>query len=483
MARTIPEEKLKLLDDKDQLYQLHVVEKFSIVELSQIIGVTPSVVTKKLRAHSIESPPQQQLREASNLRKFGKKNPGQVTEYRAKAMDTMVQRYGGHNWSNAGNREARDKTCLERYGNVNVGKTEHAKQKAKETNVERYGRNHANQKHISDTSFNNLEDIGWLYEQHFVNQRSLSNIADELRVDMTIVMNRLHQHHLETQRFKHSSGEKEILDFVTSLLPGNEIIPNTFSVIFPKELDIYIPSQNLAIEYCGLYWHSEQMGKDKWYHRSKWERCNEQGIQLITVFEDEWMSRQEQVKSKLKSLLNIDDRGNIFARKCDIVEVSTLTKQRFFDTNHIQGDGPGSINIGLEYRGELVACMSFIKQKDQHYLNRYATSKRVVGGFSKLLKHFKRVYEWRTLISFADLRWSAGRLYETNGWTLDKVIPPDYCYVVRNKRFHKFTYRRKYLPVKLTNFDPELSERENCDANGVFRLWDCGKMRYVIHNN
>ena len=133
---------------------------------------------------------------------------------------------------------------------------------------------------------------------------------------------------------------------------------------------------------------------------------------MITIFEDEWNERKEQVKAKLLSLLKIDNRERIYARNTDIVIVSSRTKIEFFNKNHIQGDGPSSINIGLMHNDELVACMGFTNHKDAIYLNRYATSFHVIGGFGKLLKYFQNNYEWNILVSFADLRWSNGNLYE-----------------------------------------------------------------------
>lgn len=480
MPRKLAQEKLKLLNDKDWLYNLHVVEKFSIVEIAKnILQVTPATVRKHIRRHNIKSPTQQELREASNIRKYGVPNPGMVQEFRSKALETMVKKFGGHVWSTDGNRESRDATCLALYGDTNVGRTEYAKSKAKQTNLERYGREHKNQTHISSDVYDNINSIDWLWDQHNNKKRSLSDIANECNVDMSILMNRLQRYHLETQNFFHSTGEREVLSFIKELLPSEEVISNTRSVISPMELDIYVPSRKIAIEYCGLYWHSEQQGKTKWYHHSKWEQCHQQGIQLITIFEDEWNYRREQVKDKLKHLLGLDDRDKVFARKCTIVVVDTDTKQVFFNSNHIQGDGPSSINIGLEHGGELVACMGLISQNDCYYLNRFATSSRVVGGFSKLLKYFINNYPKKKIISFSDLRWSDGGLYYKSGWQLDQILHPDYTYVHKGLRVHKFNYRRKNLPNLLEHFDPDLSEKENCDRAGVLRVWDCGKMRFV----
>ena len=281
-----------------------------------------------------------------------------------------------------------------------------------------------------------------------------------------------------------NNKEEEILNnFITSL--GIETIQNSKKIIPPKELDIYIPSHNLAIEYCGNYWHSEKFGKYRHYHHSKYEECKKKGIQLITIFEDEWKERNEQVKNKLKSLLNKDDRPVIYARKCEIMEVPKKDKTIFLDDNHIQGDGSSSINYGLYYDGDLVACMIFTNNKNGNFvLNRYATSHRVVGGFSKLLKYFKNNNLWNKLTSFADNRWSDGNLYEQTGWILDNTLAPDYFYYYDRTRMHKFNFRRKKLEILLgEEFDPTETEYENCLRNEIYRIWDCGKQRFIMENN
>jgi hypothetical protein len=277
-----------------------------------------------------------------------------------------------------------------------------------------------------------------------------------------------------------SKAEIEISELITRM--GITVINNDRSTITPFELDILIPDHNIAIEYCGLYWHSEQQGKDKHYHRRKHDMCAAQGIVLITIFEDEWRFKQPQVISKLKSMLGCRDSATTYARNTTVVDVDVDTKRWFFNNNHIQGNGPGSINLGLcDINGRLVAVMSFIQQRNQHYLNRYATSCNVPGGFSKLLKHFQTTYNWNKIISFADQRWSTGNLYHKTGWRLDATIAADYSYSPDGiNRVHKFNYRRKYLPTLLNSFDPNRSEWENCADNGVLRIWDCGKLRFVI---
>jgi hypothetical protein len=280
-----------------------------------------------------------------------------------------------------------------------------------------------------------------------------------------------------------SKGEQEVADFVESL--GVHVEQSNRTLITPYELDIIIPTHNIAIEYCGLYWHSEQQGKDRNYHKNKQQACANNNVQLLTIYEDEWFNTEQQVKNKIKHLVGLSDGPRVYARNCVVGELTKQQSVDFLNDNHIQGSGPGSIRYGLFFNQKLVACMTFSKKtNNEWYLTRYATSSNCIGGFSKLLKHFQRHQKWSRLVSFADLRWSDGKLYSTTGWELDSTIPADYYYSPDGcTRSHKFNYRRKNLSKLLDVFDPDMSEWENCKANGILRIWDCGKLRFVINNN
>lgn len=279
-----------------------------------------------------------------------------------------------------------------------------------------------------------------------------------------------------------SKAEKEIVDYIKSL--NISVIENDRSTIAPLELDILIPTHNIAIEYCGLYWHTERSGKTKNYHHEKYLKCKNNNIKLLTVFEDEWIIKKDQVKRKIAHELNKTLGERIYARKTVICKLSTKEKKEFFDNNHIQGNGPSSINIGLKHENMLVACMGFIKTRNGHYiLSRYSTCNHVIGGFSKLLKYFQINYDWKSITSFADLRWSNGNLYEQTGWNTDKILKPDYYYLHNHKRYHKFNFRRKNLKTILGDkFDDNKSEFENCKDNKIYRIWDCGKIKYSLIN-
>jgi hypothetical protein len=275
-----------------------------------------------------------------------------------------------------------------------------------------------------------------------------------------------------------SKQEKEVLDYIKSLYSG-EIIENDRKILEGKELDIVIPEKNIAIEYCGLYWHSETMGKDRNYHLDKLKKCNDKGYRLITIFSDEWTNKTPIIKSKLKSILGIGGES-IYARKCVIKEVDTKTKGEFLDQNHIQGRMLSNINIGLFYEDKLVSVLTFIKKEEKYDLSRFASSVQVVGGFSKMLSYFTRKYDPKHIYTFADLRYSEGNLYAKTGFEEVYRTKPNYFYFRGNNRHSRVAFQKHKLSDKLEIFDPSKTEVQNMEDNGYDRIFDCGNIKFEM---
>jgi DNA-directed RNA polymerase subunit RPC12/RpoP len=327
-----------------------------------------------------------------------------------------------------------------------------------------------------------LNDTPLLTTLHNDQKYNMAKIANTLDVSLQTVCNHFHQHGIRIQDFPKSNGEQDIVNFIKSHT-DHIVVTNTRNIISPYELDIYIPSLNIALEYCGIYWHSEARGRDSNYHVRKYNMCAEKNIRLITIFEDEWINHPELIKHTLLSKLQLSDQDIVYARNTTIKSVSLHEKREFLQANHLLGNGRGSIAYGLyNKKDQLVALTEFVNNPKGFLLNRYATSCRVVGGFSKLLSYFKQNHDWNLIYTFADRRWSNGNLYERTGFERSSIIPPDYYYVKNGQRYHKFSFRHKNLAIKLVNYDPTLSERDNCKANGLSRIWDCGKIYYTLNN-
>lgn len=294
------------------------------------------------------------------------------------------------------------------------------------------------------------------------------------------------EHHLSGKngcsrcsRTQVSAEEKSLADFVESL--GVEIVRNDRNVLDGKELDIYIPSHNVAIEYNGVFWHSENMGRGKWYHYNKWKDCHDEGVRLLTIWSDDYNRKRNIVHSHIKHVLGLSDNKKIPARKCVVRMVNSSVARQFFNNNHIQGFVPSTYYVSLQYDDHVVAVASFLTSGEDYILTRYATSEVVVGGHSKIVSHFERMFNYRKLITFADLCFSDGSLYETTGWVQDKIIPPSYSYCVDGyNREHKFSFRKERFKKDPSLFHDEiLTEKQLADINNLKRIWDCGKIRYT----
>jgi len=278
-----------------------------------------------------------------------------------------------------------------------------------------------------------------------------------------------------------SKGEKEIVDFLNSL--SIETIIRDRNIIKPYELDIVIPSKKIGIEYCGLYWHCD-LYKDRNYHLNKLIECNEKKYRLITIFEDEWNNKKDIVKKRLKYLVGLETE-KINGRECIVKEIDKNDAKFFFDKYHIQAYKPSTIYLGCFYKDSIVSAMSFLKRKENVYeMTRFCSSKNVVGAASKILKYFIRNYNWSMIITFADRRWSEGNLYKKLKFSIDTFIRPDYSYFKNGnlKRFHKFGFRRSKILKKNGQCEENLSESVLMKLNGWFRIFDCGKIKFIKKN-
>lgn len=264
---------------------------------------------------------------------------------------------------------------------------------------------------------------------------------------------------------------------------GLEVEQSNRKILKGSELDIYIPEKKVAIEYNGVYWHTENWGKDKDYHRDKWLRCQESGIQLIQIWEDDWNRNPEQMESMILHKLGISTQKRVFARKTHIAKVFKSDVEEFLETNHVQGYARGTHYIGLVDNStkELVAALVLLKEKDETLnIVRYATNANVVGGFTKLLAYAEKEYSPKRFITFSDHCVSDGSLYRNNGFVVDKELEPDYRYVVNGVREHKFGYRlKRFRNDPNLQWKEGLTERELAALNGLYRSWDAGKTRWM----
>lgn len=258
-----------------------------------------------------------------------------------------------------------------------------------------------------------------------------------------------------------SGKEYELKHFIDSL---NIPYVHDDRELINKELDFYFAANNFAIEFNGCWYHSDYY-KDKSYHKDKYNRCKNKGVQLMTVWEDDWTHKQDIVKSIIKSKLGIYD-NRLGARQTIIKEVDTAESRTFLDENHLQGYCNSRYRYGLYYNGELIQLMTFgISRfnKNEIELLRLCTKLGycVVGGASKLFTHFiKKHSEIQEIISYADCDISNGNIYDMLGFKYEHTTD-NWTWLYKGERINRIN--------KIRNQQHEL---------GLHKCYGSGTMKY-----
>jgi len=416
----------------------------------------------------------------TNLKKYGHKSAMATDEIKQKRNATCIDRYGVDNPAKVERFIVnRKQTTLERFGVEHAAQSTICKERAKNTYLRKYGIDHISHRNMSADTYDKLNDKTWLINEHHVKQHTLSKIADNLNITLSALCRYYHKNNIIIKNFHHSMGERELIDFIKSL--NIKCITNTRDIISPYELDIYLPEYNIAIEFNGNYWHSELLGKDKKYHLTKTIHCADKNIQLIHIFESEWIQKTDIIKSRLSSILGKNER--IYARKCKVVTITSHESAVFLNDTHIQGNVNAKINYGLKYNGTLVAVMTFgtsrFSKKSQYELIRFSTIQNVnvIGGAGKLLKYFIQQHSPLSIVSYCDLRFSTGKLYKTLGFVFSHNSEPN-CYYFHNNNtlrlYSRIKFQKHKLNKELKHFNPALTAWENMIDNDYNRIWDCG---------
>jgi len=272
---------------------------------------------------------------------------------------------------------------------------------------------------------------------------------------------------------------------IQKMLPGSE----TFVAVADIVATVYHEGLNRAVVVIPL---DASQGNLKTALATK-KSLDAAGIQHTILFEDELIN-PGLIAAKLQHYAGASVAKLLHARKLDIRVPTEEHKRTLLNENHTQGNDRAAIACGAYDGDKLVAVMTFSRprvalgqrkaQPGYWELSRFCTDirYRIPGVASKLLEHFKRNHEWVRIYSYADKRWSVGNMYTQLGFTLTVDNPPDYTYVVDGRRRHRWNYRKDVIKHTLENYDPALTEYQNMENHGFWRIWDCGTLRYdLVH--
>lgn len=420
------------------------------------------------------------------------------TQIVKKIKKTIFEKYGVENIFQ--DKEKIKKGFKEKYGVDNVWEIEGINEKRKKTFFNKY-------KLKSNLDNEKVREISILTKQNkFLSKYSNLNFKNFVGNDLIIecdLCNSVYEINRSLLRHRvlyskipcticnpKNSGdsffEKELVYFIKSFY-NDTIIENDRTLIHPKELDVLLPNSNLAIEFNGLFWHSSEFVENN-YHLNKSKICKNNGIDLIHIYEDEWVYKKDIVKSILKTKLHVYETI-LYGRKCQVKEIDSRLYKTFCINNHIQGHINASIKLGLFYGDELVSIMSFgnlrkslgsKKEEGTYEMLRFCTklNTKVIGGASKLFSHFVKKYTPNKIISFSDKRYFDGNLYLNMGFEFVKDTTPNYFYITDYlKRENRFKFRKNVLVKE--GYDVNKSESQIMKERGIPKIYDCGNKKWV----
>lgn len=419
------------------------------------------------------------IKETSN-QKYGTDHPLSSESVQQKRKETNLKKYGMSNpmmWSG----ELFKSKMIEHYGEQNTRAVPEINQKILDSINERNSKIYIEklEMHLTDLEITPIDQID--VSQRFTPYKFKHSCGKEFTCSIDNISKiKCQSCHLPKNL---SKLQFEIETFIRSLTSA-QIIRNDRTLIYPYEIDILIPELKIGIEVHGDYWHTDlYVANDTHYLKTK--MVEEKDYQLIQIFESEWHAKQAIIKSIISSKLGKPQKV-LMGRKLSINLVSEDQEIKFFNENHLQGYARSCLCYGLYDEARLIACMSFdrprFNKKYDWELIRFATiiDHMVIGGASKILSHFIKLHPNTTILTYADRRFSTGKLYEILGFELEGETMPNYWYVnfKKNLRYSRYQCQKKKLKRLLgeNNFFQELSETENMILNGFRKIHDAGNL-------
>jgi len=469
-------------------------------------------------------PSVKKTKEEKSLLKFGTKTPAESEQVKKKALETNRKKYGGDSPMSSEEIQKKSKdTLMKNWGvdnpsknseilekRVTAFKSSNYRETFRKTSIEKYGVDHPwmnpeiHQKSIK---------VFYEYYKSRIEKRIENQNVSFLRFDKYRNTKLIFECHECRQEFEiltyqfyyrtndglnvctkcfpisenSSIDQVELFKFISENYDGT-VLENQRGEISPYEIDIYLPDLKIGFEFNGTFWHSVKF-KDPDYHLRKLEKASEKGIRLITIWEDEWTTKKDICKSFILNKLS-RTKNRIYARKCEIREISYPDSKTFLDENHLQGDCKSPIRLGLFHKDVLVSLMTFSKlrlplssktKSGTYELTRFCNLRdhAVIGGASKLINHFIVKWDPISIETYSDNLISDGSLYEKLGFMYKHTSRPGYWYLVDGIRQHRFNWRKSAL-VKM-GYDKEKTEEEIMMERGSFRIYNAGNKKWVLH--
>lgn len=458
--------------------------------------------TKYQGGHPSKDPKIKEKTKNTNLKNYGVESPLQNKEILDKVRSTCKTRYG-HEFPmrSEGVKEKARRTTLERYGVSSTSKLEEVKHKIHETKVKKYGPNYEAEgiskiKKFIETTYGvsnifQAEEFKEVIKNNARANRIASGNITLLPNNLTVAeyARRYARNPAHAYLIYNSFGYeilKEWLENNKSPFSEKSSLEREFEsktgiLFFNKKIldgvnyrpDFKI-NDSIYVDVDGLVVHSEVFCKDNRRHFNKRRYFESSGLRLFQFREDEVKTKMPVIQSILNSHLGLTKR--VYARSCSFKEIKYQTYKTFVEANHLQGAGPNCKAYGLFFKEELVQVLGIRytnKTKQVAEITRFCSKLdlSIVGGFSKLLKNTIKSNSFKKIRTFADLRYSYGKVYvncgfspirDTLGWRWTDGV----------STFNRLTCKAD----KTTN----ISEKEEALGRNLVKIYDAGQRLFEL---
>ncbi|EIU09141.1 hypothetical protein MA5S0422_3003 [Mycobacteroides abscessus 5S-0422] len=275
-----------------------------------------------------------------------------------------------------------------------------------------------------------------------------------------------------------SRGEKAITELIRDLLGAHtQILTSTRTVPGTSEVDIVVPERRLAIEFNGLYWHTERTGRGKDYHLGKTRACAAAGLRLIHVWEDDWRLRRAGVERLIRDVLGVFDGPAV--ADCELADADFNGVAVLFAENcHARSLGRASFFDALIHGDTAVAAVSSRLRNGRLDVMQFASA-GVLGASEALAQPLARRARQ---LGAERVRWVVDNATDDGagpsaaGFTSVGELDPEFRYVRGGERVSRSSFRPgRFRADPDLVFKAGMTEERLAGLNDLDRIWDAGR--------
>lgn len=351
------------------------------------------------------------------------------------------------------------------------------------------------------------DEINDIIHKYVNLQLSANIIGRYYNCGNNIILDRLKKQNIEIRNDKSSLGERAIRKFIQTYI-DNDAEGNNKTLISPQEIDIYSDKYKLGFEYNGLIWHSTRYpkGQTNGYHVGKNNACEDIGIKLVHIFEDELTYKEKMVLNQILSLFKINkyvpDDFDVYSLLDDELPVKELLDKKVINSNDLVHSKTNVFDLKeyitnnslyydnnlfdfkdlelykVEYNNEIVSVIAFDIDKQRiDFIT--INDKYKINNFKSYVKN-NILNNYNDIKILIDRRFNSINEYNN----IIEIIEPKPYYVRGYRRYNYDLFDYDYLCNNFLNHfedvdDSELSNEEIAYLCKFEKIFDCG---YFVTN-